>query len=390
MMSVGAFGDTEYTPAMPAIAQGLHTPYGMVQLSMAAYLVSLSVSQLFFGPISDRFGRRPTMLVGAMILTAGALACAWSGSIWPLIGGRAIQGIGACAGGVIAAACVRDVFPANERQAVYARLNAAFAVAPAVGPMAGTYVASVWGWRANFLLLAIVSVILLSTAWRWLPETVPQRMDPFAGSAHVLTTIRGVAATPGFIVFAMLGGACLGIAYTALIDAPDLVVNVLGRGSAGIVVIAIVILVAVVIGNALCAFLSPRTRPGVIVGSALAVLLAGSTLLLVVAAASNGHIHFRLYLAPIALCFVGVGLCLPVTTAQALSPFGDRAGTASSVLGFLRMGVAALSTLVMSAIHRGSAFDMPIMFVGLSLIGVLIFAIQHSREARRRHRHPRP
>ncbi|HEX7381298.1 MAG TPA: multidrug effflux MFS transporter [Nevskiaceae bacterium] len=384
MMSVGAFGDTEYTPAMPAIAQALHTPYNMVQLSMAAYLVSLSVSQLFFGPISDRYGRRPTMLAGAVILAGGALACAWSNSIWPLIGGRFIQGIGACAGGVIASACVRDVFPADERQAIYAKLNAAFAVAPAVGPMVGTYVASALGWRANFLVLTIVSGALLLTTWRWLPETLAKRVDPFSQPTRVLGAMRRVAATPGFLFFALLGGLCLGMAYTALIDAPDLVINVLGMGGGGIVVIAIVILVAVVIGDSLCAFLSPRINPWIIVGAALLVLVTGSALLFIVAARMNGHIDFVLYLAPIALCFVGVGLCLPVTTAKAMAPFGDRAGTASSLLGFVRMGVAALATLVMSVIHRGSAFDMPIMFLGLSVAGALMFATY--RLAGTRHR----
>lgn len=133
MMALGPFGDTEYTPSMPATAQSLNVDYGMVQFTMASYLVGIAASELFYGPLADRFGRRPAMLVAAGILTAGALICLASFAIWPLIAGRLVQGVGACGGGVIAKAAVRDSFARDERERVYAQLNAAFALAPALG-----------------------------------------------------------------------------------------------------------------------------------------------------------------------------------------------------------------------------------------------------------------
>lgn len=373
MMSAGPFGDTEYTPAMPAMAHALHTGYGMVQFSMAAYLVASSVSQVFFGPISDRWGRRPVMLAGAVILALGALLCMLSFSIWPLIGGRFIQGVGACAGAVIADACVRDAFPAEERQRVYAKINAAFAVAPAIGPVGGTWIAHAFGWHANFALLLAVALALTASVWLCLPETL-QRKDRHALEAKQLwRNAREVIGTRGFLFYVTLGGLCVGVVYTALIGAPDLVINVLKLGSTAIVIVAVAILIAFVIGAGSCALLSRRIPHLVIIAAGLGIVLAGSIWLLAVALLEGGHTSLATWLAPIGVCFIGVGLTVPVTTAKAMAPFSDNAGAASSLVGFLRMGVAALGTLAMSAMHKGAVFDMPAVFLALSGLAVLLF-----------------
>lgn len=374
MMAAGPFGDTEYTPAMPAMAKALDTPYGMVQLSMAAYLVAQSVSQLFFGAISDRHGRRPVMLVGAVILAAGAALCMLSFSIWPLIGGRFVQGVGACAGGVIADAVVRDAFAAGERQRVYAKLQAAFALAPAVGPIVGTYIADAFGWHANFALLLAVSLALLGCTWRWLPETLPERSLPPRARTRLWRNAREVLTTRGFLFYVTLGGLCVGIVYAALIGAPDLVIDILHLGSTGIVIAAAAILVAFVIGASACAWLTARVQHLAIIAIGLAIVVAGSVALLAAALATGEGGNFATYLAPIAVCFVGVGMVVPVSTARAMAPFRDNAGAASSLLGFLRMGVAAIATIVMSILHRGSVFDIPIVFLALTAIAVALFA----------------
>src|SRR5699024_8414613 len=145
-----------------------------VQLTMASYLVGMALSELFYGPVADRFGRRPVMFVGAGILTAGAVICLLSFSIWPLIGGRLVQGVGATAGGVIAKAAVRDAFARDQRERVYAQLNAAFALAPAIGPVVGSLVANSLNWHINFAILTALSALLWLLTWRYLPETKPK------------------------------------------------------------------------------------------------------------------------------------------------------------------------------------------------------------------------
>lgn len=375
MMAIGPFGDTEYTPAMPAMAHALRTDYGMVQFTMTAYLIGSALSRLYWGPLSDRFGRRPVMMGACAVLAAGLLLSLLSFTIWPLIGGRLIQGIGASAGGVIADAAVRDAFPADERQTIYAKLTAAFALAPAIGPVAGIYLAQALGWHANFGLLLALSVLLWLAVWRWMPETklalVRHALEPRQLWRNYLRTLW----TREFIFFAVLSGLAVGTVYTALIGAPDLVLTVLHRGSGGIVAVAVSILIAFVIGAGLCALLTGRVGDSWIVGTGIVIVLGGSAWLLLHALTVGTDGSLPGYLLPISACFTGVGLQVPVATAHALAPFKKTAGTAASMLGFVQMGVAALATVAVSVLHKGSVMDMPIVFLGLSGAAVGVFVL---------------
>ncbi|MCX7512314.1 multidrug effflux MFS transporter [Frateuria sp. STR12] len=382
MMALAPFGDTEYTPAMPAIAHALAADYGLVQLTMTFYLAGSAISQLGLGPLADRYGRRPVMLGGTAVLTVGFLLSLASVSIWPLLGSRLVQGLGASAGSVVADAAVRDAFPAERRQRVYAKLNAAFALAPAVGPVAGVWLARAFGWRANFAVLAALGMLLWFAVWRWLPETRPCPDHRALRPRRLWRTWRRILGTPRFVVFALLGGCAVGVVYTALIGAPDLVINVLNEGSGAIVIVAASILVAFVAGAGLCIWLTPRSAYLRILAAGLAILLAGSLALLAVALLLGAEGSLAAFLIPISVCFCGVGLVVPVATAKAMAPFRRTAGHAASLLGFVRMGVAALGTVAMSVLHEGSVLDIPIVFLALSGATAAVFAIHVARERR--------
>jgi DHA1 family bicyclomycin/chloramphenicol resistance-like MFS transporter len=380
MMALAPFGDTEYTPAMPAIAHSLQADYGAVQLTMTFYLAGSAVSQLVYGPLADRYGRRPVMLGGTALLTVGFLLALASFAIWPLLGSRLVQGLGASAGGVVADAAVRDAFPADQRQRIYAKLNAAFALAPAIGPVAGAYLARALDWRANFAVLAALAALLWYAAWRWLPETHLHPDRRAIGPRHLWRTWRRILGTPRFLLFTLLGGCAVGVVYTALIGAPDLVINLLGEGSGAVAIVAGSVLVAFVAGAWLCVLLTRRVAHGLIVAGGLGLLLAGSLALLAVALRLGAHGSLAMFLLPIGLCFCGVGLVVPVTTARAMAPFRRTAGNAASLLGFVRMGVAALGTVAMSLLHRGSVLDIPIVFLALTGAAMLAFAFYLVRE----------
>lgn len=375
MMGIGPFGDTEYTPAMPAMAQSLGASYGTVQLTMTAYLVGSAVSQLAYGPLADRFGRRPVMLWSTLVLIAGLVLSMLSFNIWPLIAGRLVQGIGACAGGVVADAMVRDAFAADQRQRIYAKINAAFALAPAIGPIAGTYVAGALGWHANFGLLAGLAVMLLFLVWRMLPETrqvaVPDALQP----RELWSNYREILANREFTYFSLIGGAAIGVVYSALIGGPDLVVNVFHRGSTGIVEVSAAILVAFVIGAGACAALTPHVSHLWMIGGALALMLIGAVGVTLVAVLEGAQGSLLMFLLPIGVSFAGVGAITPVTTARAMEPFKENAGAAASLLGFIRMGVAALATVAMSTLSLGTTMDIPIVFMALTVGAIVVFAL---------------
>jgi DHA1 family bicyclomycin/chloramphenicol resistance-like MFS transporter len=373
MMALAPFGDTEYTPAMPAMAHALQADYGTVQLTMALYLAGSAISQLVFGPLADRFGRRPAMLGGAAVLTVGFLLSLASAAIWPLLGSRLVQGLGASAGGVVADAAVRDAFPAHRRQRVYARLGASFALAPAIGPVAGAWLAQALGWRANFALLAVLGGLLWFAAWRWLPETHPYPHRRAIRPRRLWHTWRRILRTPRFLLYGLLGGCAAGVVYTALIGAPDLVIDLLGKGNGAIVIVAASILVAFVAGAGLCAWLTPRVKHTLIVAAGLGGLVAGALGLLATALLLGAAGSLAAFLVPIGVCFCGVGMLVPVSTAKAMAPFPRAAGNAASLLGFVRMAVAALATVAMGVLHEGTVLDIPIVFLALSGLAVLAF-----------------
>jgi DHA1 family bicyclomycin/chloramphenicol resistance-like MFS transporter len=358
---------------MPAIAHALQADYGMVQLTMAFYVAGSAISQLIYGPLTDRFGRRRVMFGGTAVLTVGFLLSLASFAIWPLLGSRLVQGLGASAGGVVADAAVRDAFPAERRQRVYAKLSAAFALAPAIGPVAGAWLAQALGWRANFAVLAALGALLGFAVWRWLPETHPHPDRRATRPRHLWHTWRRILCTPRFLLFGLLGGGAVGVVYTALIGAPDLVIDVLGEGSGAIVVVATAILVAFVAGAGMCVWLTPRVVHTRIVAVGLGILVASSLGLLTVALQLGTRGSLAAFLAPIAVCFCGVGLVVPVATAKAMAPFPRVAGNAASLLGFVRMSVTTLGTAAMSVLHEGTVLDIPIVFLALSGLAVLAF-----------------
>lgn len=139
MVSLGPFGDTIYAPALPEIKTILGTDYPHVQLTITSYLLGYSVSQLLYGPFSDRFGRKPVMLVGSGFFIISSIICLLSTNIDTLIYARLLQGFGAAAGGVIATVAVKDAFKVSEQGAIFAIMNIAFALAPAFGAILGVF-----------------------------------------------------------------------------------------------------------------------------------------------------------------------------------------------------------------------------------------------------------
>jgi DHA1 family bicyclomycin/chloramphenicol resistance-like MFS transporter len=373
MMAVGPFADTEYTPAMPAIAHSLSAPYSMVQITMAAYLFGSGASELFYGPLSDRYGRRPIMNIGAGILSLGALICLVSFWVWPLIAGRLVQGIGSCAGGVIAKAAVRDAYPQEQRERVFAEIQAAFAIAPAIGPIVGSLVTHHMSWHVNFAILLAVSLLMWGLVWRYLPETNPNPDYHALEPARLWRNYKRPLANRDFVFYAVINGCCIGVVYTALLGAPGIAIKVMHRGTDTVIIIALAILLGFVTGAGLCGLISKRVHDLWIITAGLAVLAIASLAQLAVGLLVGEHGNVPEYLIPVSVCFTGVGLVAPVCMANAMEPFKHTTGTAASMLGFLQMMVAALGTVAMSLLPGSSVYTMPYVFLGLTAVATLVF-----------------
>jgi len=228
LAAIGSFSVSIYTPSMPSLVADFHTRPAMVKLTLSLFLVGFAVAQLVYGPLSDRFGRRPVLVAGLAVYVVGSLACAVAPSIDAMIAGRFLQAVGACARPVLGRAVVRDVHGREGTARVLAWIGAATTLSPAIGPTLGGSLHVWFGWRANFLLLAIFGAALLATAWRLLGETNRQ-LDPVAiGFAPVAGKYRRLL-TDRFYLGYMLSGSCIyaGL-YSWIAAAPFLFVDRLG------------------------------------------------------------------------------------------------------------------------------------------------------------------
>lgn len=373
MVSIGPFGDTEYTPAMPSIAQSLGVNYSQIILTMTSYLLGYAVSQLFYGPLSDRYGRRPAMIVGAVTFLIGSIICLLSPNLATMIVGRFIQAMGACAGAILSNAAVRDSFPERERGHVYAKINAAFALAPGLGPMVGAYVDHLFHWRVNFVILLILSALLLASVFFYLPETNKHLNKTALQPNHILTNYLKLFRDPYYGYYVAILGLCVGLVYNCLTEAPSLVIKILHLGPLSIVLISSGVMLGFIAGSLLSHFLYRRLKENTIIGSALLLILSMSWSLFYTNTRDNPTL--AVIMIPIVILFMGVAMVLPMATARAMQPFKNIAGNAAAALGFTQMGIASLATGVLSLEHQTSILVMPICFIIMSTLALIVFVI---------------
>src|SRR5258706_196593 len=191
-----------FVPAMPRLVDAFETDVATIGLPLSLYLVALGAGQLVCGPIADRWGRRPTLLVGLALYAAAALVCAGASSIGMLITGRIVQAIGGCAAVVVVRAIIRDSYHRERGASVLAFVTMAMTIAPALSVTIGSYLVEHLDWRAGFVLLTLCALALLAAAIRCLPETQPVR-NAGGGFVAAVAAYRTVLRSPVFCGFAL-------------------------------------------------------------------------------------------------------------------------------------------------------------------------------------------
>ena len=359
MVAAGPFADTEYTPSLPGLADDLGIDYGTAELTMTTYLLGYGASQLVYGASSDRWGRKPVALVSCTIFLAGSIICWLSPGIGLLLAGRFVQGVGAAGTAVLAIASIRDAYPDRAIGRIYARVNATMAAAPALGPIVGSVVAERYGWSGNMLVLELLAAGLLVMVLLFFPETYGDGKNGHR-LKDVLGDYRALFRDPFFGAYALTGGLTSGVVYTALAEAPDLVVNQFGRSTLWFMAVGAAILLAFIIGSLASGWLSTRRPPAQTILYGLLAILAGTLglggLLLVWEADLFNT------LPPMILVFVGVSLVVANVKTCAMQPFGQVTGAASAMYGFIQMTLASLATAGVSRVPLEPLYSMPLAF----------------------------
>lgn len=373
LTAVGQFATSVYLPSMPAIAVAMSTPLATVQLSLTSYFVAFALAQLVYGPVTDRFGRRPVALFGLVVFIAGSLFAATAGSVGWLILARAVQAIGACAGIVVGRAVVRDVVEGADLARVMAYIALAFASVPGLAPFLGGILQETFGWQAAFLATALLGVIVFLLALFRLPETNATplaRLDLIAAARAYGPLLRSRI----FLGYALATAFALGGVFAFHTGSPALYIGALGVSPGQYGLYPLITVFGFITATFTTSRLVGRVSPQGLVRFGLVIMSAGAVLM--VALPLAGILTPMSITLTMVLYGLGLGLLLPTGAAAAMQGFPERAGTAAALLGFLHMAGGALASVIVSAL-QGPAGNLaiPLTLALFAALAALSFVI---------------
>ncbi|RWX44108.1 MFS transporter, DHA1 family, bicyclomycin/chloramphenicol resistance protein [Candidatus Electrothrix aarhusensis] len=335
LMGFGSISTDLYLPAMPSMGRALGANAGMIELTISGYLIGFSLGQLFWGPISDRYGRRPSVSAGLILFVIGSGGCALAGSAPALIGWRIVQAIGACAGVALARAMVRDLYVGNRAAQMLSSLMTIMTIAPLLGPLLGGQIVALAGWRAVFGFLVVVGLFTLILLWT-IPETLPasrRNTESFRGALRYYgellrhRRILGYASTGGFLYAGLF-------AYVA--GTPFIYINYYHVSEQGYGFFWGIVIVGATAANFLNARLVIRHGYDriLIIGTVVMALAAFTTAW----TAGTGWGGLWGLVLPLFVFISSVGLIVANSVAGAMTCFPERAGAVSALVGAIHYG----------------------------------------------------
>lgn len=370
--ALSAFGPLAidfYLPAFPAMAQAFATDEKHVQATLAAYFLGLSIGQLAYWPVADRFGRRKPLVFGVALFTLASLACAYAPNLDTLIIARFVQALGGCAGMVLSRAIVSDKCDPVASAKVFSQLMLVMGLAPILAPMLGGVLVNFAGWQSIFLALSLFSAASLLAVTLGLPESLPAHMprQPLSGA---LRQYLRLLADRVFLGHALTGGIAIAGMFAYIAGSPFVFIKLygvpaehygwlFGTNAAGFILVAQV-----------NARLLVKRGPAFLLSRAVWVYLAAGLSLLAVAALQPAALWPLL--VPLFVCIASLGCIIPNAAACAMSGQGARAGSASALMGCLQFSVAAAAAALVGVLHDGSAIPMSLV---ISLCGVLVVSV---------------
>ncbi|QNH05614.1 Bcr/CflA family efflux MFS transporter [Pseudomonas sp. B11D7D] len=377
LMLLTALGETStqlLIPALGELERGLQAKPGSSLLALSLFVGAFGLGQLLLGPLSDRLGRRPVLLIGLSLYLLATLGMLLAPNIEALIGMRVLQGLGACAALVLARAIVRDVWQEQAGPALALTVLGMFA-AIVLSPVVGGLLTQFGGWRAPLLATLVLGSLALLSVLSNYRETHLQR-DPQAGRLNGLwASYRQV--WPSCRALALTIACTYGSMFVVVAGSSSVYIGLLGL-SAAQYGLTFALIVSGLLGGALFTLRNvQRLGPQKVVGIGVALVLLGSLLTLAI------YLLFGLSLPglslPQVLVTLGGGMLLPAAVAGAVIPNPQRAGLAAGLMGFSQMAGATLAGLLLGALQDGSAWPMVALNALFAVLAFLLFHLLRTR-----------
>nr|WP_314493793.1 multidrug effflux MFS transporter [uncultured Pseudomonas sp.] len=367
--ALSAFGPLAidfYLPAFPAMALAFATDAEHIQTTLAVYFLGLSLGQLAYGPVADRYGRRVPLLFGVGLFVVASLACAFAPNLETLIAARFVQALGGCAGMVLSRAIVSDTCDAVQSAKVFSQLMLVMGLAPILAPMLGGVLVNNAGWQAIFLILALFSGACLAAVALGLPESMPAHIKraPLsgAGSAYLRLLRERV-----FVGHALTGGIAIAGMFAYIAGSPFVFITLYGVPAEHYGWLFGINAAGFILTAQVNARLLSRLGPATLLARAVWVYLGSGLVLLAMAVLHP--VQLWPLLVPLFVCIASLGCIVPNASACAMVGKGARAGSASALMGCLQFSVASAAAALVGVLADGSAVPMTLV---ISLCGALV------------------
>ena len=369
--TVSPFTIDMYLPAFPKIAAELHTDIQTVALSVSTYFFGFALGQILYGPLLDRFGRKPPLYVGLCFYVGATIACAVAATINSFLVFRFLQALGGCVASVAAMAMVIDFFPANKSSRILSTLILILGASPLLAPTIGGLIVSAWSWQYVFVVLALFAVLMIACVFFFLPQG--QQPDPSISlkPKPIIDGFKAVLFDPIFYVFTLAGSLSFSGLFVYVAGSPAIFMEEFGVSPK----IYSFIFAGLSVGFISCSQFNHILAKNFSSKQILrTVLIFQATVAIVFLIATlTGNCGFVPTLCFLFLILACCGLTYPNAAAIALSPFKRNAGTASALLGFVQIGLGGFISACVGMLHfKGSLATALIMAVSASGAALLL------------------
>ncbi|OXA90008.1 multidrug effflux MFS transporter [Flavobacterium hercynium] len=359
-----------YLPAFTHITQDLQTTMGNVQISVSLFLCGFATGQLLWGPLSDKYGRKPILLIGLVVFVLSSAAIPFADYIELLWILRFMQAFGGCAGIVMSRAVVADLFSKEAAIKIFSTQSQISGIAPIIAPIMGSVLLNLWGWRSIFFFLALLGTLSIGTVLKWIPEThARSRNDKRTSKSSLKENVVALSKNKSFLLFTLIGA----MAYSALMiyisSAPFVLITKAGLSETEFGLAfgfnSVALIFAAYITPKLYKFMPIKTL--VKTATIALVLFCTASLLFSLANAS-----VIITIATLFLSLIPLGILFPITTALALETIEDGKGTAAAVMGFSQLMISFLLSAITGLVQNNEVWPIEVIRLGVSLFAVVL------------------
>jgi len=359
-----------YLPGFPAIAKDLATSASKVSLSLSSFFIGISLGQLLYGPLLDRFGRKIPLYIGLSVYILASIGCVFAQTIDALIGLRVIQALGSCAASVASITLVRDLFPVEENAKVFALLMLVLGASPMIAPTAGGYIVSSIGWHAVFIVLTLICALIFFCSIFWLPPGKAPDLEYSLKPILITKSFYSVFTTPQFYTYCFTGSLMFSGLFAYVASSPIIFMNIFGVSQKTYGWIFTVISVGFIGASQLNNLLLKRFNSQQILRFILICYMVLSIVFFIFS--QMGWLSLPVIMIFLIFLLGCIGIANPNTGALTLAPFDKNAGTASSLLGAIQLGLGAALSVFISLFEKPSLTPLAISFLISSLLAFVM------------------